>query len=217
MAGDDLTKAEWDALSDAQWRDILKSEWEKPYVSLSAAVHWIAANGEPRECDFDELNEGAKALVGALHEGKLPLLGIPRGKSFHEPVPSTALLRIPAFFDDGGETQSFGTDPYMEWNRLLEDDRCDVITDRCDTPHWRDLSVSMVDMQSLWPAEGAEAERSPAPDEAVRSGTLRTEDYRTGRRGRFTAEPYILPKFLERCESGEVLAKIGDEARYLRA
>jgi hypothetical protein len=195
MDGDDLTKPEWDARGDAQWRDILKSEWEKPYVSLSAIVYWISAKGEPRECDFDELNAAAKILAAELREGgKLAgkVKGYPSGKAIRETAPCDAFANIPTFFDDGSGLQSFweiGV-AYLEWDQDLEDGRGDVITDRCDAIHWRGLSIDKADLLELWPVQRADAERSPALEETALAGANRRRAWKVDALARALSEHF---------------------------
>jgi hypothetical protein len=163
MTDDTISHEEWDELGSIEWVDVLAREWSKPFVSLSAVVHWIATRGELREADYDELNEAAKYLVSALHDHQNRLIphGISsRDGSLHEEIPPAHTSNIPSFFDDGRETAAFGIKPYLKWNPFLEDGNGDVIKDRgnrpgtsSDTIHWRDISIDKADMLRLWPAK----------------------------------------------------------------
>jgi hypothetical protein len=165
-----ITIDEWAALEDAQWRDTLVRAWKPGFISLSAAVNWIAAKGDPRECDCDELNGAASELVDKLQSGDMIAFGAHRHEVERREVPPIAFSRAMDFF---GDTESLapGDDaPTLFWNPML-DGACDdkIRMWRTDTILWCDLVISRADVLRLWSTKTVAAPATEAPKSRSRS------------------------------------------------
>jgi hypothetical protein len=175
MNDEAITREDWEKAGVDQWRDTLTSAWEKDNVSLSATVWWIATGGEPCDCDDEELENAAKALLRQARSKDDPLAIKGRRNSVcpREDVPRNNLSDAMPFF--GVDERMFLSGaPCVQWNPMLEDDRCDVIAPREGAWTWCDLSIEREAMRQLWPAaqdevavstERAETTGEPLPHE----------------------------------------------------
>jgi hypothetical protein len=167
---DQITIAEWAALEDAQWRDTLAKAWRPGFISLSAAVNWIAAKGDPRECGCDELNGAASELVDKLRSGDIIAFGAHRHEVERREAPPITFDRAMDFF---GDIESLPTDdgaPTLFWNPML-DGACDdkIRMWRADIILWRDLVISRADILRVWSTKTVAAPATEAPKSRSRS------------------------------------------------
>jgi predicted RNA-binding protein with RPS1 domain len=144
-----------------QWRITLKAAWEQRFMSLSAAVHWIATRGEFREADYDELERAAKELLDRM-AGGLQGFGRRPEADQQEEISPLAFRGIWPFFGDpahfeGNAGKKDGLAPVLIWNPMLEPEKGDSIVRQDGTVDgiaiWLGLNVDRVSLQAIWPAQ----------------------------------------------------------------
>lgn len=147
------------ALEEEQWRCILNKAWSQSLVSLTDAAYWIAARGEPRDPENEDLEWAARELVVKLQSGELVAFGIPESGQSHKIIPIEDILTAtrdgaPIF----GESV-FGEAQRLVWALIAGEDG-DAIESRVGV-HWRGVSVKKTDLRAMWPARQHDREASP--------------------------------------------------------
>lgn len=134
-------RMEWNTLGEERMAALVTKAWDRPFVSLTDAVHWIATSGVPREPDYDELVAAADELVKALLQSgeKLCAFGIPATGDIHASIPTGSIRSATAngsgFLDD----LNLFILPCIRWAHDPGEDR-DLILGMSG-PLWSRLSV----------------------------------------------------------------------------
>ncbi|MDP3552645.1 hypothetical protein [Methylocystis sp.] len=172
---DEISTEEWLKI-ESGFADVLQKEWECRLISLSAAVYRIATKGHAESADDiidEQLEDAASLLVTALQSGELAARGLAKGDSAQKQIPveviETATNRPEPFIGDPANREGLR----ITWNFLLDDDRSDLIEDRCEV-HWRDVRVKKVDLLALLAASSANDE-PPAAGETNEKKLRRTK------------------------------------------
>src|SRR5262249_7766455 len=134
------------AFSAERWAAMITKAWERPLVSLTDAVYWIAAGGKPYEPDDGDLEAAAGALVDKLQAGEGKALGMPPRGETHKPIPVEDIFSATAH---GAEFYglNLSVPPALMWAHLPGEDRDHIIGAIGDL--WSRIAVRREDLKRL--------------------------------------------------------------------